>query len=112
MTFEIYTNRLIKRLEHLGYISRKNEKTLSFYLPYFTRTEGLNSDLFNILYEINLVRYVEDLNDDFWSLVEYYDYESLDHLYNLAKIFVTKAKKLQIKKKLEELEKDFQDDKL
>ena len=107
MTFETYANRLVKRLEHLGYVSRKNEKTLSYYLPYFTRNEGINSDLFNIFYEANLVRYVEDLNDDFWSLVDNYDYESLEHLYNLARNFVIKAKKLQIKKKLKDIENDF-----
>ena len=110
MTFEIYTNRLIKRLEHLGYISRKNDNTVSFYLPNYTRIDGLNSDLFNIFYEANTVRYAEDINDNFWSLVEFYDYETLKHLYNLAKKFVIKAKKLQIKKKLNELEKDFKDD--
>ena len=107
MTFETYANRLVKRLEHLGYVSRKNEKTLSYYLPYFTRNEGINSNLFNIFYEANLVRYVEDLNDDFWSLVDNYDYESLEHLYNLARNFVIKAKKLQIKKKLKDIENDF-----
>lgn len=107
MTFETYANILVKRLEHLGYISRKNEKTLSFYLPYYTRTEGLNSDLFNIFYEANNVRYVEDINDTFWTLVDNYDSESLEHLYNLAKKFVIKSKKLQIKKKLKEIENDF-----
>ena len=110
MTFEIYTNRLVKRLEHLGYISRKNDNTLSFYLPNYTRIVGLNSDLFNISYEANTVKYVEDINDNIWSLVDFYDYETLKHLYILAKNFVIKSKKLQIKKKLKELEKDFQDD--
>lgn len=33
MTFETYTNRLVKRLEHLGYISRKYGNCLTFYLP-------------------------------------------------------------------------------
>lgn len=107
MTFETYVNMLVKRLEHLGYLSRKNEKTLSFYLPNYTRTEGLNSDLFNIFYEANNVRYVEDINDTFWTLVDNYDSESLEHLYNLAKKFVIKSKKLQIKKKLKEIENDF-----
>lgn len=106
MTFETYTNLLVKRLEHLGYISRKFGKYLSFYLPNYNK--GLNSDLFNICYEDNTVRYVEDINDTFWSTVDYYDYESLEHLFNLAKIFVIKAKKLQIKKKLKEIENDFQ----
>lgn len=107
MTFETYTNLLVKRLEHLGYVSRKNAKTVSFYLPYYTRMDGLNSDLFNIYYEANNVRYVEDMNYTIWSLVDNYDYESLKHLYNLAKFFVIKAKKLQIKKKLKEIENDF-----
>ena len=107
MTFEIYTNRLVKRLEHLGYISRKNDNTLSFYLPNYTRIVGLNSDLFYISYEANTVKYVEDIDDNFWSLVDFYDYESLEHLYNLSKKFVIKAKKLQIKKKLKEIENDF-----
>lgn len=107
MTFETYTNILVKRLEHLGYLSRNNGKTLSFYLPYYERTEGLNSDLFNIFYSANKVRYVEDINDTFWSLVDYYDCESLDHLYNLAKKFVIQSKKLQIKNKIKDIEKDF-----
>lgn len=108
MTFETYSNRLMKRLEHLGYISRGDEKNISFYLP-MNNISHLN--LFNIHYEANIVRlrYVEDFNDNFWSIVDYYDYESLEHLYNLAKNFVIKAKKLQIKKKLKEIEKDFQD---
>ena len=110
MTFETYTNLLVKRLEHLGYISRKFGKYLSFYLPNYNKDLKLNSYLFNICYGDNTgtVRYVEDINDTFWSTVDYYDYESLEHLFNLAKIFVIKAKKLQIKKKLKEIENDFQ----
>ena len=108
MTFEIYTNRLVKRLEQLGYISRKFGKSLSFYLPNYIKDLRFNSDLFNICYGDNTVRYVKDINDTFWSTVDYYDYESLEHLYNLAKIFVIKAKKLQIQKKLKEIENDFQ----
>ena len=105
MTFETYANRLVKRLEHLGYISRGDEKNISFYLP-MNNISHLN--LFNIRYEAkNIVRYVEDFNDNFWSIVDYYDYESLEHLYNLAKNFVIKAKKSQIKKKLKEIENDF-----
>ena len=64
MTFETYTNRLVKRLEQLGYISRKFGKYLSFYLPNYNK--GLNSDLFNICYGDNTVRYVKDINDTFW----------------------------------------------
>lgn len=86
MTFEIYTNRLVKRLEQLGYISRKFGKYLSFYLPNSIKDLRLNSDLFSICYGDNTVRYVKDINDTFWSKVDYYDYESLEHLYNLAKI--------------------------
>lgn len=108
MTFETYTNLLTKRLEHLGYISRKNEKTLSFYLPYYENKNDICSDLFNIYYEANSVRYVEDINDSFWSLVDNYDYESLKQLYFLSKDFVIKAKKLKIKDKLNEINKDFQ----
>lgn len=110
MTFETYTNRLVKRLEQLGYISRKFGKSLSFYLPNYIKDLKFNSDLFNICYGDNTgtVRYVEDINDTFWSTVDYYDYESLEHLFNLAKIFVIKAKKLQIKKKLKKIENDFQ----
>lgn len=112
MTFETYTNLLVKRLEQLGYISRKFGKSLSFYLPNYIKDLSFISDysyyLFNINYEDNTVRYVEDINDTFWSTVDYYDYESLEHLFNLAKIFVIKAKKLQIKKKLKEIENDFQ----
>ena len=110
MTYETYTNLLVKRLEHLGYISRKFGKSLSFYLPNYIKDLRFNSDLFNICYGDNTVtvRYVEDINDTFWSTVDYYDYESLEHLYNLAKIFVIKAKKLQIQKKLNEINKDFQ----
>lgn len=108
MTFEIYTNRLVKRLEHLDYVSRKFGKYLSFYLPNSIKDLRLNSDLFSICYGDNTVRYVEDINDTFWSKVDYYDYESLEHLYNLAKIFVIKDKKLQIQKKLKEIENDFQ----
>ena len=48
------------------------------------------------------------INDNFWSTVDYYDYESLEQLFNIAKIFVIKAKKLQIQKKLKEIENDFQ----
>lgn len=110
MTFETYTNRLVKRLEHLGYISRKYGKYLSFYLPNYNKDLCFNSDysyLFSIYYGNNTVRYVEDINDTFWSIVDYYDYESLEHLYNLAKNFVIKAKKSQIKKKLKEIENDF-----
>lgn len=110
MTFETYANRLVKRLEHLGYISRKYGKYLSFYLPNYNKDLCFNSDysyLFSIYYGNNTVRYVEDINDTFWSIVDYYDYESLEHLYNLAKNFVIKAKKSQIKKKLKEIENDF-----
>lgn len=64
-------------------------------------------DLFNICYGNNTIRYVEDINDNFWSIIDYCDYNSLEHLYNLAKNFVVKNKKLQIKKKLKEIEKDF-----
>lgn len=106
MTFETYTNLLVKRLEHLGYVSRGGEKTLSFYLPNYENNLG-NSDLFNIYYEANSVRYVEDINDSFWSLVDNYDYESLKQLYFLSKDFVIKAKKLQIQKKLKDIENDF-----
>lgn len=109
MTFETYTNLLVKRLEHLGYISRKNEKTVSFYLPNYTNVGG-SSDLFSIYYEANSVRFIEDFDDMFWSLVDYYDYESLKHLYILSKDFVIKAKKIQMKNKLKELEKDFENE--
>ena len=106
MTFETYTNLLTKRLEHLGYISRKNKKTVSFYLPYYTNNVG-SSDLFNIYYEANSVRYIEDFSDVFWLIVDEYDYASLKRLYILSKDFVIRAKKLQIKKKLKEIENDF-----
>ena len=98
----------MKRLEHLGYISRKFGKSLSFYLPNYIKDLRINSDLFNICYGDNTVRYVKDINDTFWSTVDYYDYESLEQLFNIAKIFVIKAKKLQIQKKLNEINKDFQ----
>lgn len=107
MTFETYTNRLVNRLEHLGYVSRKNKKTISFYLPYYTNENGGSSDLFNIYYEANCVRFMKDFNDAFWSLVYSYDYETLKYLYILSKDFVVKAKKLQIQKKLKEIENDF-----
>lgn len=110
MTFETYTNRLVKRLEHLGYVSRKNLITISYYLPYYTNNNDGSSDLFNIHYEANCVKYMEDFNDNIWSLVHSYDYESLKHLYFLSKDFVIRAKKLQIQNKLKELEKDFQND--
>lgn len=110
MTFETYTNRLVKRLENLGYVTRKNQKTVSFYLPNYTNKNDDSSDLFNIYYEANCVRYMEDFNDRFWSLVHNYDYESLKHLYFLSKDFVIRAKKIQIQKKLKEIENDFQND--
>ena len=99
MSFETYTNRLVKRLEHLCYASRKYGKYLSFYLPNYPDTNEFIY-LFSIYYGNNTVRYVEDINDTFWSFIDYYDYESLEHLYNLAKNFVIKAKKLQIEARI------------
>ena len=111
MTFETYANRLVKRLEHLGYISHKYGKYLSFYLPNYNKDLSFNSDysyLFSICYGDNTVKYVEDINDTYWSIVDYYDYESLNHLYNLANQYLIKAKEQNIKNKWKELENDFQ----
>ena len=45
MTYETYTNLLVKRLEHLGYISRKFGKSLSFYLPNYIKDLRFNRTL-------------------------------------------------------------------
>ena len=111
MTFETYTNLLVKRLEQLGYVSRKFGRYLSFYLPNYNKDLSLKCDysyLFSICYGDNTVKYVEDINDTYWSIVDYYDYESLNHLYILAKQYLIKEKEQKIKNKLKELENDFQ----
>lgn len=105
MIFEKYSSLLKRYLNKLGY-NVEHKANNSFYHLEGYKNNGSN-ELFQIYEVCKSVRYVEEITDVFWSTVDEYDYESLKHLYCLAKKHAIAAKKQIVKNKLKEIEKDF-----
>lgn len=107
MLFKKYSSLLKKYLNEIGYKMKYVNGDSLYYIEGYTSDYSGNK-LFIINEKSHFVGYVEEITENFWTFIEEYDYESLNHLYILANQYLIKAKEQNIKNKLKELENDFQ----
>lgn len=110
MTFETAAKLFKQRLTNLGY--KIKDTTIDSCEFFYIENYYDSINLFKIDYDNSSFLYSATPLDYAWTSIHNYTFYDLKELYELSKNYSIDAKKLRVNKKLIDIEKVFQDDKL